>query len=552
MLQTKEKKKSEQIFSVILTVLLLAFLGLVFYVNLSCNPEYYDGDIYADIEYAKQAWKAKSLFPQNWVFGNQTYVVATPALAAIIYGIMNNAVLAMAIASCIMTVLIVLTYDWLMKPLFSYNERTVGFLFMAGLILIKDHIATGVRGSQLFFTMASYYSCYVITAFVVYGCYIRLRQKSLSKRHLPVVILAVALSFGTGMQSLRQMTIMVLPLIACELIEIILDTVRNKKLKFSLSSLFAAAIFLFNILGVFVMKTIHIEQISIYGETQLSFELNIKNLISETITAVLCEVIPIFQSPDNSNIKNLILPAISFPVMFAAFIINIFKQVKNRTEEYDLTLNITLILSCASIFAISILTSLNTRDVYYFMFFPLLAQSIATILKSTKKFCFTFESVIAVTFAAILLYRCVGTVKEIQKGTDPKNTSYQIANYLTDNGYEALYHLSGFNWRYYLAGEDVVVASGDRLCSIRIKSVCFWEDSPNLKYLCIKDSYKLYPDEKSIYLFNEKDLAEAKEYCEKYGIEISIVKQFEDRYLCKLSPNLIAFSEKKGQHEQQN
>lgn len=65
MLQTKEKRKSEQIFSVILTVLLLAFLGLVFYVNLSCNPEYYDGDIYNDINYAKEAWKAKSLFPKD-------------------------------------------------------------------------------------------------------------------------------------------------------------------------------------------------------------------------------------------------------------------------------------------------------------------------------------------------------------------------------------------------------------------------------------------------------------------------------------------------------
>ena len=150
MLQTKEKRKSEQIFSVILTVLLLAFLGLVFYVNLSCNPEYYDGDIYADIEYAKQAWKAKSLFPQNWVFGNQTYVVATPALAAIIYGIINNAVLAMGIASCIMTVLLVLTYDWMLKSIYSYNERTAGFLSMAGLILIKDHIATGVRGGSAF------------------------------------------------------------------------------------------------------------------------------------------------------------------------------------------------------------------------------------------------------------------------------------------------------------------------------------------------------------------------------------------------------------------
>ena len=552
MLQTKEKRKSEQIFSVILTVLLLAFLGLVFYVNLSCNPEYYDGDIYNDINYAKEAWKAKSLFPQNWVFGNQTYVVATPALAAIIYGIINNAVLAMGIASCIMTVLLVLTYDWMLKSIYSYNERTAGFLSMAGLILIKDHIATGVRGAQLFFTMASYYSCYVITAFVVFGCYIRIRQRRFSAKHVAMAVIGVALSFGTGMQSLRQTAVMVLPLVACEIIEIILDSVRKKKLCFSLSSLFTAVVFLFNILGVFIMKTIHIEQNSIYGDTKFSFILNLKVLISETITAILGGPIPIFQSPDNSDAKNSILLIISLSVMFIAFIINIVRQIKNKKEEYALTLNITLILGCLSILAISVFTSLNSRDVYYFMLFPMFAQSIATILKATKKYSYVFEGVIAVAVVAILLYRCVGTAKEVRKGTDPENTSHQIADYLTDNGYEALYHLSGFNWRYYLAGEDVIVASGDKICSIRIKSVCFWEDSPSIQYLCVKDGYKLYPDEKSIYLFNEKDLAEAKEYCDKYGIEISVVKRFEDRYLCKLSTNLIAFSEKKGQHEQQN
>ena len=169
----KEKNKSEKIFSVILTVLLLAFLGLVFYVNLSCNPEYYDGDIYNDINYAKEAWKAKSIFPKDWIFGNQTYVVATPVLAALFYGIIGNGFTAMAIASCIMTVLIVLTYDWMTRTLFSYNERMAGFLFLIGVLLLKAHVATSQQGIQAFFTMASYYACYLINAFIVYGCYIR-------------------------------------------------------------------------------------------------------------------------------------------------------------------------------------------------------------------------------------------------------------------------------------------------------------------------------------------------------------------------------------------
>ena len=51
----KEKSKNEKLFSIILTLLLFAFLGLVFYINLSCNPEYYDGDIYNDINFAKEA-----------------------------------------------------------------------------------------------------------------------------------------------------------------------------------------------------------------------------------------------------------------------------------------------------------------------------------------------------------------------------------------------------------------------------------------------------------------------------------------------------------------
>ena len=267
MVQPIERIKREKIFSVVLTLLLFAFLGLVFYVNLSCNPEYYDGDIYNDINYAKEAWKAKSLFPKDWIFGNQTYVVATPVLAVLFYGITGNGFTAMAIASCIMTVFVILTYDWMTRTLFSYNERTAGFLFMIGFLLLKAHVATSQQGIQAFFTMASYYACYLINAFIVYGCYLRIRQGKFTGKHIVLAVIGVALSFGTGMQSLRQTAVMALPLVACEILMIIIYSIRDKKFAISSSTLFSAIVFVSNIAGLIAMKFIEINQNSIYGTT---------------------------------------------------------------------------------------------------------------------------------------------------------------------------------------------------------------------------------------------------------------------------------------------
>ena len=75
MVQPIERIKREKIFSVVLTVLLLGFVGMVFYINFSINPEYYDGDIYNDINYAKESWKAKSLFPKDWIYRHGNCVV---------------------------------------------------------------------------------------------------------------------------------------------------------------------------------------------------------------------------------------------------------------------------------------------------------------------------------------------------------------------------------------------------------------------------------------------------------------------------------------------
>ena len=545
MLQLKEKKKSELTISIVLTVLLLAFLGLVFYVNLSCNPEYYDGDMYADIRYAKVAWEAKSLFPKGWLFGNQIYVVATPVLAAFFYGMIHNGIMAMAVASCVMSVLIVLTFDWMMKAVFHYNERTAGFLVMVGVLLLKAHIATGARGAQILFTMASYYACYIITAFIVYGCYIRIRQKIFNKKQIPMAIIGVLLSFATGMQSLRQTVIMTLPLIACEIIMTVIALIRDKKL-YSLSSIiFTAVVSFANILGTLIIKKIPLQQLTIYGDADFNSLLDIKSIISKAILNFKYGIIGSFESTESSGIINLILPAAALLIIFTAFVINLVKLVKSKArEDIDFAMNIMLFFSCASVLAVSVLSTVGCKTIYYFMIFALLAQSIATVIKMFGKYYWVPECALAALFALLIVVKGIGAYNEICADKEPTTQSYQIASYMTENGYDTLYSIFGLSWED-VSGESVVVASNDEIYLVQLRKTVDWEEDPTVEYLHVKDDYKSRQDDRSLFLFNSEEYAKAKIFFNKHNIRIIEEKQFGAMHLCKLSENICALSWKK-------
>ena len=535
-----EKNKNDKTFSVVLTVLLVAFLSLIFYVNLSCNPEYYDGDMYGDISYAKEAWKAKSLFPQGWLFGNQTYIAATPVLAAVIYGIIHNAYLAMGIASCIMSVLIVLSYDWMMKTLFSYNERTAGFLVMAGLILLKGHIASSRRGAQILFTMASYYSCYIITAFLAYGCYIRIRKKEFKKKDIPIAVIAAALSFVMGMQSQRQTVIMTLPLIVCEFFLIVFCSIRDKKQSFSGSTVFTAVVSAANIAGLVAMKLIDIQQTTIYGESKMNLSFNFKNIISEIISSFIYNVVGSLQIAEERYYLNYFAAAIFILIITAAFVICLIELIKGKEKNTDgFTLELLLLLSCAGVFAVDVLTAVECKTIYFFMIFPLLAQSVAVILQHSGKLSVFLKSSVIVLFAVLMSFKLIETNREIRTDKDRNSETHQIADYMLENGYDTLYSVFGLGAECK-GGENVAVASGDKIYLIQLKAFDQWEESPVPEYLHIKDDYKTRDNEKSLYLFNAEQMKQAEELCESYKIETETVARFGDRYLCKLSENLCA------------
>lgn len=541
MLRSKEKKKSDITLSVILTILLLAFLGLVFYVNLSCNPEYYDGDIYNDINYAKEAWKAKSIFPKDWIFGNQTYVVATPVLAALFYGIIGNGFTAMAIASCIMTVLIVLTYDWMTRTLFSYNERMAGFLFLIGVLLLKAHVATSQQGIQAFFTMASYYACYLINAFIVYGCYIRLRKGEFSGKHIAMSVIGIALSFGTGMQSLRQTAVMALPLVACEILMIIIYSIRDKKFAISSSTLFSAIVFVSNIAGLIAMKFIEINQKSIYGTT--AFVKSLKEFLEKGFFNV--EYVVLTFGLDSLELRvRLVVSTVFLLIILIGFILCVKDFFKNKCiDQGRFVLVMLLTLGCVSVFAAGVLTDVVNRALYYFMIYPLLAVCVSYIIVKYPGKRKAFFSIIAVFVAGMIAFRTVGAVGEIKNGKDENSTAHQIANYMLDNGYDTIYSVFGLSG-IMDGAENIIVASGDKIHLVQYKRVDRSKPMKPVEYLCVKDGYKQWDNEKSLYLLREWELPKVRELAEKYGVEMTKQAQFgEGLYLYSMSENLCVYTD---------
>lgn len=530
------RNKTEKIFSIILTVLLFAFVGMVFYVNLSCNPEFYDGDIYNDINYAKEAWKARSIFPKDWIFGNQTYVVATPVLAALFYGLIGNGFTAMAIASCIMTVLILLTYEWMTRTLFSYNERMAGFLFMIGFLLLKAHVATSQQGIQAFFTMASYYACYLINAFIVYGCYVRIRQGKFTAKHIVIAVIGVALSFGTGMQSLRQTAVMALPLVACETLLIIIYSVKDKKFAVSYSTLFSAIVFISNIAGLVAMKFIEINQNSIYGTTALvkSFKEFGKKLFYNI------EYVALTFGLDALELRiRLAVSVLFLVIILIGFILCVKDFFKNKcTDQGRFVLVMLLTLGCVSVFAAGILTDVVNRALYFFMIYPLLAVCVSYIIIKSEKKRNVFLSIIAVFAAGMIVFRTVGAVGEIKKGKDENSTAHQIANYMLDNGYDTIYSVFGLSG-VMDGAENVVVASGDTINLVQYKRVDRSKPMRPVEYLCVKDGYKRWDNSKSLYLLRDYELPYAEKFAEEFGIEMTEKAQFgEGLHLYRMSDNL--------------
>ena len=146
-------------------------------VNFAGFAYFCNADMYEDTLVARLMWEQKTLFPENYIFGNQYYVIATPVFAALFYGLTGSMNTAMALATTLMSLLIVLSLGWMIKPYIKSRSARLAVLLTLAAAVYVPHILETDEG-QLFFVMASYYACYLITFFFLAGDYVRARTDS--------------------------------------------------------------------------------------------------------------------------------------------------------------------------------------------------------------------------------------------------------------------------------------------------------------------------------------------------------------------------------------
>lgn len=209
----------------------------VLWINFH-GAQWYNFDMFADASVAKRMAEQHTLFPKDWLFGNQYYIIATPAVSALFNGIFHNSVFSMACASSLMFLLNLLCFTWSFRPILSKPALMAGLFCMAGATILGDSISSSTYGFQILHTMASYYACYLLVILLHLGIWVRF-GKTMPVSPL-LIVLSLAASFALGVQSQREMLALCIPLLLITLILWLrnrMDTEEKKGLVFAAASL---------------------------------------------------------------------------------------------------------------------------------------------------------------------------------------------------------------------------------------------------------------------------------------------------------------------------
>lgn len=344
---------------------------------------YNDYDIYSDTILAKYIGSEKTLFPEKWHFGNQIYIVATPAVAGMLYPLVGDSYSAMATASCLMTLLIIGSFLWCVKPLFSTRSIMVGVLVLIGGINVGITAHRDLEGLQLFYTMASYYACYVIGIFLTLGVYNRYLQGLPVRKGL--LCLSVAINFALGIQSLREMLVMNLPLCAVVLLGILEKRVAKKKIDEPCKKAygFALVALLANLAGIIFMKLMAesgmFVQQDVLQETQTQFGSSILHAASAFV-----QYIGLSYPVDLFTAFRFAAALLSIAVVSVALLFAIRNSVcisyNSAKTEVTASINVLFFMfSLLAVFFAGILV-LELRSVYYFCWYLMVPVCVMYLL----------------------------------------------------------------------------------------------------------------------------------------------------------------------------
>lgn len=524
-----ERKKTEQMLcTVTLTIVLALFFGSFAIINFLGFPKFCTTDMYQDVAYSMLAWQSKSIFPQGWVFGNQYYVFATPVLCALFYGLTGNVNFSMALATTVMTGLILLAMWHLIRPFTDKVGRLAGVLAMAGCMITANAVAS-LEG-QLFYVLASYYAGYLITVLVVIGDYLHAVCLNNRRGFSLSLLLSAALCFAAGMQSLRLMAVLVLPIMATEFIRILF--LNRGQAQENPGGTWAGAgrallYALSNFLGAALIGVLSVPSVTIYGslsrralsEWKEAYEINLR---------ILSKITGFYYAFTEENGLLYFAAACFFAgVVIAAAGISLRRYVADRNTDnsggealFDVLIVLIFAFSLAGLFALNLLFDMNYRTPYLFVWYPLTALSCVMLLRALRPGFWKTAAVFMLCIACVGNWY-VGYAPAVKDALDPHDPSTlkKISEFVVERGYTYVYGDLGIACPIATYANGRVLAASSYGNTLEI-----------LPYINPQGVYGEYENRKAVYIFYGYQDVEALEYARTIGARMTLVGEFLEGY----------------------
>ncbi|MEA4895759.1 MAG: hypothetical protein VB064_10925 [Oscillospiraceae bacterium] len=511
-------------------VLLIAVSALFLFsfgiINFRGFPKYCSCDMYEDTAYSMLAWKAKSFFPDGWIFGNQYYIFATPVLCSLFYGLTGNINFSMALATTTMTFLIVLSMLFLIYPFTDKIGRFVGVTAILG-CMVTANAALTLEG-QLFYIFASYYSAYLITILIVTGDYFHALCFREKREPSFALMLSLVLCFISGMQSLRQTAILIIPIAATEIIRIFLLFVRNNRKLILRTRAVTLRVFLYavsNILGVVYIRLFKIPHVEIYGALMPRGASSQGN-VHEVNVRILQKITGFYYAIHENNGLIYYIPAFFFTgvVLFAA-ILSVRSIISRRhglnggREDVFGAFNLSVFaISLISLFILNHIFVINFRVIYMFVWYPFTAISCVVLFRHLKSECQKAAGVLFLCAACVgcWLTGYLPAVRSALK-TDPPCTAQIISDYIVDQGYA------------YIYGDWGVVCPIAAYTNGKALAACAFKDPLEiLGYINPQNVYGDAENADAVYVFFGDQHLTALEYACRIDAKMTLVKEFEN------------------------
>lgn len=494
--------------------LLALFLAGFTVINFLGFQRFCTPDMYEDTVVARLMWEQKTLFPKNWVFGNQYYVETTPVLAALFYGLTGSMNLSMALATTAMTALTLFAFWWMLRPFASKGEILLSQLLLVSAV-IAPYMTSQIEG-QIFYVMASFYAGYIVALFVVFGDYLR----ALAGRHKRFfnasLVLALLLSFATGMQSVRALAVMILPLILYEGLSWLLILLKTKKLpeKGRMSvTLRAAAVSIANVAGHFAIRLTGARNVTIFGDlTFIGGEQRKTNIATgfRALRSITGFKYLLPETPGHNVLVGFFALALIFTVLFALVYCG---RRKERREGVSVFLTLCL-MSVLTVLGINALVELSLRSIYLFIWYPMAAAAAIPLSRALRG---KWRAIAGGLFAALITANLFVSVYPCAKDavSGPETQEARIARYIEDAGYAYVYGQWG-TVEEIAAQTDGAVTSGS------------WFEEPFkiLSYINPQDIYTQAHNEDAVILLTSWNRDAALEWAREQGADLTLVTQF--------------------------